>query len=331
MSDVKKLLMLPHIQVHNANALSSPYTIGFPAMTAWLGAVHALQRRLNQHGIGVRFEAVGVVSHDVNLQTYKGTNDFVSSIIGTGNPLDKSGERSSFIEEARCHLEVSLVIECSHIEIEDQEQALAAIVHLLNGSMKLAGGDIQKFTQPYFMVVEEGDDENMRRFKRALMPGYALIERRDLIVEAMKEGADALEAIIDHLAIHHTCTVSQADSEKENEEENAAGENIEKVDWKTHRKTRDGMSLGWLVPIATGFQGVSELGEAKNQRDPDTPHRFAESVVTLGEFKMPHRLNRVEELLWRYHQEGDLYLCHQSSHEHLSSSLNEDQEYSEFE
>ncbi|PIU55383.1 MAG: type I-F CRISPR-associated protein Csy2, partial [Deltaproteobacteria bacterium CG07_land_8_20_14_0_80_38_7] len=33
--DIKRLLLLPHIKVHNANALSSPFTIGFPAMTAW--------------------------------------------------------------------------------------------------------------------------------------------------------------------------------------------------------------------------------------------------------------------------------------------------------
>jgi len=50
MSKFKRLLLLPHLKVHNANALSSPFTIGFPAMTAWLGAVHALQRKLNASG-----------------------------------------------------------------------------------------------------------------------------------------------------------------------------------------------------------------------------------------------------------------------------------------
>jgi len=35
---IKRVLIIPHILVHNANALSSPFTIGFPAMTAWLGA-----------------------------------------------------------------------------------------------------------------------------------------------------------------------------------------------------------------------------------------------------------------------------------------------------
>lgn len=39
-------LLLPEIQIQNANALSSLCTIGFPAMTAWMGAVHALERKV---------------------------------------------------------------------------------------------------------------------------------------------------------------------------------------------------------------------------------------------------------------------------------------------
>ena len=62
---MRSLLLLPKLQIHNANALSSPYTIGFPAMTAWLGAVHALQRRLNQAGHPeLRFNSAGVVCHE---------------------------------------------------------------------------------------------------------------------------------------------------------------------------------------------------------------------------------------------------------------------------
>ena len=40
------LLLLPHLRVQNANAISSPLTWGFPAPTAFLGFVHALERRL---------------------------------------------------------------------------------------------------------------------------------------------------------------------------------------------------------------------------------------------------------------------------------------------
>ena len=42
-----------------------------------------------------------------------------------------------------------------------------------------------------------------------------------------------------------------------------------------------------------------------------TPHRFAESMVTLGEFKMPYHFESIDEMIWRYQEyQGDnLYLC----------------------
>ena len=82
------------------------------------------------------------------------------------------------------------------------------------------------------------------------------------------------------------------------------------MSWSSKRLT-----AGWVVPIATGYHGITEPGQAKNQRDPDTPHRFAESVVTLGEFRMPHRIHSIDEILWRYHVEAEnnLYLCQQSN------------------
>ncbi|CAM4130591.1 type I-F CRISPR-associated protein Csy2 [Pseudoalteromonas byunsanensis] len=293
---VKKLLVIPHIKVHNANALSSPFTIGFPAMTAWLGAVHALQRQLNKQHIGVAFNAVGVISHDIDLQTYKGESDYVHSIVGTGNPLDKTGARSAFIEEARCHLDVSLVIEFDNITVDERARLIEQVTQLLHGKMKMASGDIKSFKTPICMNVTHDDEGELKKLQRLLMPGYALIERRDLMIAAMSEGQDALQALIDFTSVHYSCETDDTD----------------KVKWFRHSKQVNGASAGWIVPIATGFYGISELAAAKNQRDPDTPHRFAESLVTLGEFKMPHRIHYVEDMLWRYHSQGDYYLCQQS-------------------
>jgi len=293
--DVRKLLLIPHIKVHNANALSSPFTIGFPAMTAWLGAVHALQRKLTSDRFSkLSFIASGVVSHECNMQTHKGVGDYVYSIIGTGNPLDKSGSRSAFIEEARCHLDVSLLVEFSGLEKDDEARFLASLNNHLNATMKIAGGDILNFGTPLIFRITEGDDQDLRSLTRKLMPGYAIIERRELMIEAMQQGQDAIDALLDYLAIHHSCAQDESGN----------------VSWSSKRLT-----AGWVVPIATGYHGITEPGQAKNQRDPDTPHRFAESVVTLGEFRMPHRIHSIDEILWRYHVEAEnnLYLCQQSN------------------
>ena len=315
----QQLILIPHIKVHNANALSSPFTIGFPAMTGFMGMAHALERKLNGQGISVTFSAVGVISHHADLQTHKGNNDFVHSIIGTGNPLDKTGARSAFIEEARIHLDVSLLIEVSHLALEPRDELIEKIRHLLNGHMKLAGGDIMSHQQPQFHVVDD-DDNSLQKLQRQLMPGYALIERRDLLQRAQEEGLDALDGLIDFLAVHNTCTVTQ--------QEDSDGNSKESISWTSQRKTS-----GWIVPIATGFQGISELGAAKNQRDESTPHRFAESVVTLGEFKMPHRIKSIDNLLWRYqfNSKQSLYLCEQKQAAQRVHALEPTQDFSESE
>lgn len=288
---MRSLLLLPKLQIHNANALSSPYTIGFPAMTAWLGAVHALQRRLNQAGHAeLRFNSTGVVCHEITLHTHQGRGDYVQSIIGTGNPLDKDGTRPSFIEEARCDLTVSLIIEYAGLPRPDQH-FISAVAEQMQ-RLKWASGDLTQCAEPQFKAID--DEKTLRQLTRKLMPSYTLIERRELMTEAMQDGQDAIDALLDYLTVQNRSQLID-----------------DKVEWTAKRKAK-----GWLVPIATGFHGISELGHAENQRDPDTPHRFAESLVTLGEFVMPYRIKHLDDMLWcsHYDVENNLYLIQQNQH-----------------
>ncbi|MDM1758216.1 MULTISPECIES: type I-F CRISPR-associated protein Csy2 [unclassified Acinetobacter] len=288
---MRQFLLIPHLKIHNANAMSSPYTIGFPAMTAWLGAVHALQRKLHSKNTEVELTKIAVSCHDFNLQTYKGRGDFVHSIVGTANPLDKDGNRPAFIEEARCHLDVSLLIECENIDPDEKEEFLQLVQQLVT-SMKFASGDVLSVKPCKILNFDDEEDQakQLRPILNQLMLGHVLIERRDLVLQGMNEGLDALDAVLDYLKVTHSSTLNED----------------KKVTWTSQRKAQ-----GWLVPIAVGFQGISEIGQAKNQRDAYTPHRFAESVLTLGEFIMPYRIESIDQLLWQYHVdlENNLYLC----------------------
>lgn len=286
------ILLIPRIKIINANALSSPYTIGFPAITAWLGGVHALQRKLRiiEEYEGITFKSVGIVSHDIDLQTFRGQGDFDHSIIGTGNPLNKRGERSSFIEEPRCHLTVSIVIEFEDTELTSYPDFIEAVHNILNRGFKFAGGDVTDFKS--LKCITMSDKSEFNKLISKLMPGFCLIERKDLMMTAMEEGLDCLDAMLDFLKVSNTSTID----EKEN------------VHWKPSRKEK-----GWIVPIATGYHGITDLGKVNNQRDYDTPHRFAESLVTLGEFVMPYRIKNIDEMLWEYSTDHDnnLYICKQ--------------------
>jgi CRISPR-associated protein Csy2 len=137
------------------------------------------------------------------------------------------------------------------------------------------------------------DETSQQKLLRLLMPGYCLLERRDLMIKSMLDGKDGIDAMLDYIKVTHSCEV----------------DNHEKIQWTSNRKEK-----GWIIPIATGFHGITELGEAKNQRDTDTVHRFAESIVTLGEFVMPHRITDIDNMLWSYktNQENNLYLCQQN-------------------
>lgn len=287
---MKSYLLIKHLRVHNANALSSPYTIGFPAMTAWLGAVHALQRGIQQKGMSEIFLTKTAVScHKFRLHSHRGKGDYVNSIIGTATPLKKDGERSAFIEEAQCELEISLLIEVAGVNGDNKVEFSACLHEQLN-RMKMAGGDILSFNGIELFFVDGENVQQERALIRRLMPGYVLVERRDLMTSSMAAGKDALETLLEYLQVVHHMSVDEAGTES----------------WNTVKK-----EPGWIVPIAVGFQGISELGKVKNQRDGQTLHRFAESVVTLGEFKMPYRFENIDEMMWHYSAdlEQSLYVC----------------------
>lgn len=290
---MRQFLLIPHAVIHNANALSSPYTIGFPALTAWLGGVHALQRKLQQYYPQLSLFKTGISCHAFKLHTYKGKKDYVQSIIGTANPLDKNGARPTFIEEARCDLEVSLLVEYNGIEPDQQDQFLKHVQTILM-TLKMASGDVVSVKNVERLSLDDRDAaKDLNILMRKLMLGYVLIERRDLMQQQQTD-ADTLKQLLDHLSIHH-----QAEIKKK-------ANGLESVSWTSSRLTS-----GWIVPIAVGFQGISPLGSAKNQRDKNVLHRFAESVVTLGEFIMPYRVRQIDEVLWKYHTDEDkgLYLC----------------------
>lgn len=285
----RRFILIPYLEIQNANALSTPLTIGFPAMTAWLGGVHALERKL-KNVVGyekVKLESVGIVVHDFKLHSYKGQGDFVHSIVAMRHPLKKDGSTAAFVEEARCHLTVSLVIECKGIGGDSKE---SEIVQLLNSGIKFAGGDILGFGKVKFCNYEA---DKTKKLLSKMMPGFALIDRSDL-VRSDGDKEDELDSLLDHLKISYK-----------------AGEPKDgKADWFPSRK----VDKGWFVPIAVGFHGLTGLSNVKNQRDPGTKHRFAESVITLGEFVMPYKVDNIDNILWHYEYDEDraLYLCKQN-------------------
>ena len=298
---MKKYLLMPKLKIHNANAMSSAYTVGFPAMTAWLGAMHALERKARAAGYDVRLTALGVSCHACHVQLYSEARTGRKLLVGTANPLQKSrktGEfaRPPFIEEARCHLLASLLMEIEGFNPDEEKEFLSCAAAELS-RMKIAGGDIENDIMQRqktgrnkinILYADFAVEEDMARLKRSLMPGYVVRERRDLLAGA----ADSLDALLANLQV---CCKLERDNDG-------------KIIGRQYEKAEDN---GWIVPLMTGYRDLAGACRVANQRSYDCEHHFVEPLVTAGEFVMPHTCQTVDEFMWHYDcdKENGIYCC----------------------
>lgn len=305
------LVVLPHLHVQNANAISSPLTHGFPSMTAFLGLMWALQRKTHALGLDIRFKAVGVVCHNHLEQATRG--GFVRTFHLSRNPVGKDGGSAAIVEEGRIHLELSLVFAVDSPawsqDAEARTRDLAALADLLAG-MRVAGGSVLPPTQPWrhryrpwsIDLTGTAQDRSaaFRKVRMRLLPGFALVGRDDLLEQRFQQlqqddsNADRLEAWLSLARINWRWSPS---------------ENGSKGNWNNDR-----VGKGWIVPIPVGYGALGDTqppGTVANARDATTPFRFVESLYSVGEWISPHRLTEAEQLLWYAdaRAETGLYRC----------------------
>lgn len=315
------LLILPRLRVQNANAISSSHTWGFPAPTAFLGFVHALERRLTNR-FRQRFGGVGIVCHHFEAQTFRPNKRQHRVFTQSRNPVYLKRDAAKFIaegtpaaivEEGRAHLEATLLIAVYGDFDEDLERedfALAAFdtaqgMRLAGGSLLPPGPRAPKAEWVGWPAAQREQHAVFRRLRRRLLPGFALVHRPDLLgehlakLQAEQAKSGVLDALLDLTRLNHSPVLPQA---------TGGAPSPDKVDWQIERRP------GWLVPLPIGYAGISDLhapGSVANTRDVSTPFRFVESLLSLGQWIGPHRLNSLEQLLW--HHGGDpqagLYRC----------------------
>ena len=303
MSEVRHLLVLPRLRVQNANAISGPMTWGFPAMSAFTGLMHALERKLPEH-LAMEFQKVGVVCHDHEAQVTE--EGFSRAFLLTRNPVDKTGSTAAIVEEGRIHLELSLIFAVDGASCLGSKEEIAAVAYevadIVSG-MRIAGGTVvpglsngRRGQRPFMVALDDDHEAQSEQFKKLCLrclPGFALVGRDDLLQQRVREmqqenpGATYLDAWLDLSRINHECRREINVDDK--------GEDQEVVHWEVRQKP------GWLVPIPVGYGTLSRLhepGEVVRTRDAGTPFRFVESLYSIGQWVSPHRLERPEQLLW---------------------------------
>ena len=254
---------------------------------------------------------MGVVCHAFQPQASRVPGNYAHSLHLCRFPVDEKGASASIIEEGRIHLDVSLVLGmAAELESEAEGPVLAEAIQERLRGLSLAGGSLlpggEKATWQDLPEARNEQREVFRRFRHQLLPGFALVERRDHLrahLAALREtqpDAGTLDALLDICRLHW--------------EVEADPEDPERGIWTIQERG------GWFVPIPVGFRALSPVygpGSVRNARDRETPFRFVESLYTLGQWKSPHRLASPQELLWQYRtdEKAGLYLCTQTQGE----------------
>lgn len=313
----RALLLVPHLQVQNANAISSPMTWGFPGITAFVGLMAALERKLGA-AAGLQFNGVGVVCHHFEAQTHRG---YTHSFHLSRNPVRKDGSTAGIVEEGRIHLDISLVFDVSlssQVADDAARQQLAQTVADLLATMRIAGGSViaphsprsRRALQPQLRLEAEDPQQQADEFaklSRRLLPGFALVARDDLLQthqNAQPAPATALDAWLDLSRINTRAVRVPVPMSPAQQGETPD----ERIEWQRDARP------GWLVPIPVGYAALSELhpaGSVAQARDATTPLRFVESVFSIGQWISPHRLRNAAQLIWwpTYDEATGLYRC----------------------
>lgn len=326
MNEPDVLISLPRLDVQHVNAISGPFTWGFPAPNAFLGFAHALERRLGGRDV-VAVRGVGIICHRFKAQIHRPSGRYHQVFGLTRNPVTKEGGAAPFVEEGRAHINVTLLLAA---ETDQDAEELTPSLEEIVPTMRIAGGSIVPRMQikpnsaarnttglgiqvAEWPELQTAQDRVFRRLRRQLLPGFALVHRPDRLQEHMTERqsngepATALEALLGLCAVHYA--PDETDPER-----------VKHSGWTIRR-----VSPGWLVPLPIGYAGLSELhppGTVINARDPHEPFRFVESLYSLGEWISPLRVPVLEALLWHFKtdSENGLYRSSNNYADYLATS-----------
>ena len=307
-------LLFKKVTIEAANTISSPITYGVPAITGFLGSFHAMSRKLasndsdklNELALG----GVLIACHDCQPQMYRDKSYNNYTFNQTRNPIKKDGKTASIIEEGKCRLVMSFVVEVLGDETldDDQKSSLMQQTKQWLWQQRMAGGSVHGLDK--FAPVQFFQTEDIDAVIPQLLPAFVLMDAQDdfeQIIEdfqSLNPDATPLDALIDVCALHHIPETPKNGDTK----------------WLTTSKKS---GYGWLVPIPIGYQGISEqyiAGEMQHVRNPQYPSQYVEAIYSLGKWVYPQRLGGIDSnhdianAFWRYHHnpEQNLYLVTQN-------------------
>lgn len=239
-------IVIPRVEVRNANAQPAWWIIGPPPVTAYVGFAQALTLHLNaglHDGIAVvhhDIQFLGETSWDYGTKTLLPHQFRAASFINKDDYSSKNAHALSSQPTARCHLTVSLVIKFD----DNASFSGTAIVPFLHGG-RLAGGTIIDHGEPVVLI----DEDDIDKVVKVVGTGFSLIERQDLMVKQDGD-RDMLDVLL-----RLTKRVKEPDEDR-----------------------------NWLLPTTLGYVEITTRQQRKNVRG-DFPHAYCEPLVGLAQYR----------------------------------------------
>lgn len=323
-----KALYVVRLNVENVSIISSYLTWGFPAPSAFTGLMHNLQRQLNKTDAyrEVECSGIGIISHQFIPQVTKSSSYRYSpyQLNLARHPLKADGSTPAMIEEGKGHIEVSLVIGLAgegleqHLSANDEDlseasQALLKKINQFIYSMRLAGGSIfpHKRIQPKLINWSRSEAEDKTKaLRRYVLPGFALQHRQEVLLAhqtwlqqypnylaTQKAEPNLLDTLLDIQRLNFVSIENDENLETEDAKEKLGS-------WKV--RNRPEHLKGWLVPIPIGYVALTDVqkqGVIKGLRNDQYSATFVETLLSLAEWKSPHRIENIADILWNYNSE----------------------------
>lgn len=328
---MSQYLVLSRIKIQNANTIAG-FTWGFPAITQFLGFTHALNRKFSDGYNGhYPCELTGcmVIANKVDNKVYKPKEFADLEFLQSKNPPVLAQHKSGsppIIEEGKVNLTVSLVLELDKplsLTLE-QIDKLENYIESLCRSMRIAGGSVLDIARVKLLSAstEEQEDAMLKKVQRLCMPGFALKDQSDYLAQQVESistlmdedhSQPILDAWLDFSALKSTANPKLKEGQTEPDERTDAS-------WSYAKRK------GYLVPLMVGYKAISEVydaGQVECTRDPNIPTRFVEAIHSIGEWLSMHRVSRLEEFIWRYHQHDEWYLCQQGPNKPDKANISE--------
>ncbi len=239
-------LVIPRVEVRNANAQPVWWIIGPPPVTAYLGFAQALALHLNTR----RHDGIAIVHHDIQFLGETswdyGTKTLLphqfraASFIDKADYTSKNPHALSSQPTARCHLTVSVVIRFD----DDASFSGKAVAAFLRGG-RLAGGTIIEHSEPVVLA----DEDDIDKVVKVVGAGFSLIERQDLMVRQDGD-RDMLDVLL-----RVTKRANETDTDR-----------------------------NWLLPTTLGYAEITPRQQRKNARG-DFAHAYCEPLVGLAQYR----------------------------------------------